>query len=236
MRQFPTARSIGKRGTLDAYYQPLVKKFGVESSALNSESAIPALTQVSDITKTLREQMESGTKITSKKDVFANGNQFIWFMIAAFFGLFVGIFAYRFNPNFFHKFVNSFDSNTPAATTHSSGNKLDYARWLRDFEEILSRLKSTQQSHERRIEDIVHNSEKISQHALSLYADARIKNEANLEYRMSTLVREIQNQFDQSQKLQAGDRAQINVMLEHCLGLCDAVENQAVHCDLDRAS
>lgn len=232
-RQFPQARALAKRGFLDSNYFPLIKKLGSSDASVQArvETAIPALTEASDLTKTLREQLEIGTKNNMKKDVFTNGNQFIWFMMAAIFGFFVGIFGYRINPNFFQKVLDHFDSQTPAATTHSSGTKLDYARWLREFEEILNRLKSTQQSHERRIEDIVKNSEKITQHALSLYADARIKNEANLEHRMSILVKEIQTQFDQSQKLQAGDRAQVNVMLEHCLGLCDAVESNSVHCD-----
>ena len=231
-RQFPQVRAIAKHGTLDTVYQSLFKKFGaVDKAAANSESSVPALTDLTDVTKALREQVDTGVKPQTKKDVFTNGTNFIWFMLAACLGFFLGIFGYRFNPNFFQKLLDYVDSNAPTATTTTSGARLDYARWLREFEELLSRLKSTQQSHERRIEDIVHNSEKISQHALSLYADARIKNEANLEYRMSILVREIQHQFDQSQKLQAGDRAQINLMLEHTLGLCDAIENNAVLLD-----
>jgi hypothetical protein len=128
--------------------------------------------------------------------------------------------------------MNQFTSNAPTATTHSVGAaKLDYARWLREFEEILSRLKSSQMTLERRIEDIVQNSEKISQQSLSLYADPRIKNEANLEYRMSTLIREAQHQLDQGQRLRSGDRVQINLMLEHCVKLCDAFEGDQIHYD-----
>jgi len=48
---------------------------------------------------------------------------------------------------------------------------------------------------------------------------------------MSALVREVQAQFDQSHRLQAGERAQINVMLEHCLSLCDAIETNAIEVD-----
>ncbi len=231
-RQFPQVRAIAKHGTLDNLYQPLVKRFeGSDKAPASADSSVPALADIADISKSLREQVDTGVKATAKKDVFANGTHFIWFMLVAFVGFFLGIFGYRFNPNFFQKLLDYFDSNAPTATTTTSGARLDYARWLREFEEHLSRLKSTQQSHERRIDDIVQTSEKIVQHALSLYADARIKNEANLEFRMSTLVREIQYQFDQSQKLQAGDRAQINLMLEHTLGLCDAIENNAVAMD-----
>jgi hypothetical protein len=152
-------------------------------------------------------------------------------MLVAMLGFFLGIAGYRMHPDFFQKILDQFHSNTPTATTHSLGVKLDYARWLRELEEILSRLKSSQMTLERRIEDIVQNSEKISQHSLSLYADPRIKYAANLEYRMSTLLREVQQQSDQSQRLRTGDRVQVNLMLEHCLKLCDAIETDTIHYD-----
>jgi hypothetical protein len=236
IRQFPVARGIAKRGTLDDVYAPLSKKLGAPSDA---HLSVPAIGQIEDRVHALKDQIDEtpSAKETAKKEVFANGNHFIWYMVVAMFGFFLGLAGYRMHPDFFHKFLNQFDSNTPTATTHSAGaNKLDYARWLRELEEILSRLKSSQLTLERRIEDIVQNSEKISQHSLSLYADPRIKNEANLEYRMSTLLREVQHQFDQSQRLQAGDRVQVNLMLEHCLKLCDAVESDTVHYDRTKSA
>lgn len=230
-RQFPQVRAFAKRGYLDSIYEPLQKKLASasDSSAANS---LPALAQIEEQVHAIRAQVEAQPKDNSKKEIFANGTKFTWYMVAAILGFFFGLAGYRMNPDFFQKLLDQFDSNSPTATTHSAGAaKLDYARWLREFEEILSRLKSSQLTIERRIEDIVQNSEKISQHSLSLYADARIKNEANLEYRMSSLVRDVQKQFDQSQKLQVGDRIQINSMLEHCLKLCDAIESNAVHLD-----
>ena len=234
MRQFPQARGTAKRGTLDSVYQPLSKKFTSEAESIS----IPAIAQIETQTHALKDLMDvPSQKEAAKKELFANGNHFIWYMVTAIFGFFLGLACYRMNPDFFQKFLNQFDSTAPTATTHSVGaKKLDYARWLRELEEILSRLKSSQMTLERRIEDIVQNSEKISQHSLSLYADPRIKNEANLEYRMSTLVREVQHQFDQSQRLQAGDRVQVNLMLEHCLKLCDAIESNAIHYDRSKTT
>lgn len=234
-RQFPQARAIAKRGTLDATFQTLVKKIAQGSegeSVATHQVTATQIQKLSSLIKDAREEIQSQVKETNKKDVFANGNQFIWYAVAAMFGFLMGIAAYRMNPDFFQKFLDQ-ESIAPTTTTHTASGapKLDYARWLKEFEEILSRLKSSQLSHERRIEDVVHNSEKVSQHALALYADARIKNEANLEFRMSTLLREIQHTFEQSQKLQAGDRAHINLMLEHCLKLCDGIESNSIHFD-----
>ncbi len=231
LRQFPQVRAFAKRGYLDSAYLPLKSKLA-SSVDVTASVDIPALKDIEESAKNLKAQLDTPSKDSGKKDVFTNGTQFVWYMVAAVFGFFFGLAGYRMNPDFFQKFLDQVDSNAPTATTHSAGaQKLDYARWLREFEEILSRLKSSQLTLERRIDDIVQNSEKISQHSLSLYADARIKNEANLEYRMSSLVRDVQNQFDQSQKLQSGDRIQINNMLEHCLKLCDAIETNAVHLD-----
>ena len=231
IRQFPQVRAFAKRGYLDSAFLPLKSKLASTNEASTSLE-VPALKTIEEQAKVLRAQMSSPPKENVKKEVFTNGTQFIWVMVAAIFGFFFGLAGYRMNPDFFQKLLDQFDSHAPTATTHSAGAvKLDYARWLREFEEILSRLKSSQLTLERRIEDIVQNSEKITQHSLSLYADARIKNEANLEYRMSSLVRDVQNQFNQSQKLQAGDRIQVNSMLEHCLKLCDAIESNAIHLD-----
>ena len=235
-RQFPQARAIAKRGTLDAAFQTLVKKIEQnseqEGTIVTQNVTATQVQQFANLVKNLKEEAQTQNKDTAKKDVFTNGTQFIWYAVAAMFGFLMGIAAYRMNPDFFQKFLDQ-ESTAPTATTHTASGapKLDYARWLKEFEEILSRLKSSQLSHERRIEDVVHNSEKVSQHALALYADARIKNEANLEFRMSTLLREIQHTFEQSQKLQAGDRAHINLMLEHCLKLCDGIESNAIHFD-----
>ena len=228
--QYPQARAVGKRGTLDAVYQPLLKKINGE---VDGGFSIPAIAQIDERVRSLKEQLDSsGVKDSTRKEVFNNGNHFIWYMIAAILGFFLGLAGYRMHPDFFQKLLDQFDTRAPTATTLALGaEKLDYARWLRELEEILSRLKSSQLTLERRIEDIVQNSEKISQYSLSLYADPRIKNEVNLEYRMSTLLREVQHQFDQSQRLQAGDRVHVNLMLEHCLKLCDAVETDTVFYD-----
>jgi hypothetical protein len=48
---------------------------------------------------------------------------------------------------------------------------------------------------------------------------------------MGSVLRAMHGQFELSQKLQGGDRAQINVMLEHCLSLCDAIEARALNFD-----
>jgi hypothetical protein len=236
-RQFPQARAIAKRGTLDTAYQGLIKKIAqnADSQWAVKQVQSPEVQQMTTLVQTIKEQLHQQTRDTQKKEVFGNGNQFVWYAIAAMFGFLMGIAGYRMNPDFFSKFLDQ-GSTAPTATTHTASGapKLDYARWLKEFEEILSRLKSTQLTHERRIEDIVHNSEKVSQHALALYADARIKNEANLEFRMSTLLREIQHTFEQSQKLQAGDRAHVNLMLEHCLKLCDGIETNSILFDRNK--
>jgi hypothetical protein len=233
IRQFPQARAIAKRGTLDSFYLALIHKISQNADAeWSGKSEKTQIQQISTLVQNLKAQIDNQNKGSIKKELFGTGGQFIWVAIAAMFGFLMGIAAYRLNPDFFQKFLDQ-GSTAPTATTHTASGapKLDYARWLKEFEEILSRLKSTQLTHERRIEDIVHNSEKVSHHALSLYADARIKNEANLEFRMSTLLREIQHTFDQSQKLQAGDRAHVNLMLEHCLKLCDGIESNSIYFD-----
>ena len=135
------------------------------------------------------------------------------------------------NPEFFEKLISS-KSSTPVsdqpapAATHT--NRLNYARWLREFEELLAKLKATQLTHERRIEEVYKHSEKLNQFATALCADARIKNESNLEFRMSSLLRELHQQLEQTGELKTGDRAQIHVTLEHCLKLCDAIESNGV--------
>ena len=226
-RKFPESRAIGKRGTLENAYYSLSKKIVPNSTEKNND--VPALLT---LVQNLRETAPRTVKET-KKEIFANGNQFIWFAFASILGFFLGLASFRMNPDFFRntlQFLNDVQTSAaPTATTHKGVTPLDYARWLKDFEEILTRLKSSQLSHERRIEDVVQNSEKISTQVQSLYSDARIKNEANLEFRMAALVREVQQQASQGHKLQTGERVQISLMMEHCLRLCDAVEANAVH-------
>ncbi len=228
-RQFPQARAIAKRGILDKKFEPIAKKISPAPS--NSLSTGAAWAAVDESMKAMKDTVQSRDSI--KRDFFGSGNggsnSFPWVFGVVFFGFILGVGATRLNPGLFQKFSNQSQSTVPSATTHSAGTQqLDYARWLKEFEEILIRLKSTQLSHERRIEDIVINSEKISQQLSGLASDARIKNEASLEYRMSSVLRTMQSQFELSQKLQGGDRAQINVMLEHCLSLCDAIESGAL--------
>jgi len=226
-RQFPQARAIAKRGVLDQKFQPIARKF--EPTSGSGRSAVSeSWVDVDEGMKALKENVMY--RDSPRRDFFTGGNNFIWVAGVAFFGFLLGIAGARLRPNFFQKFASTLENTVPSATTHSGGTQqLDYARWLKEFEEILTRLKSTQLSHERRIEDIVVNSEKITQQLNGLASDARIKNEASLEYRMGSVLRAMQGQFELSQKLQGGDRAQIHVMLEHCLNLCDAIEAGTVH-------
>ena len=225
-RQFPQARAIAKRGILDNRFDPLAKKFSDEGTFDPKE----AWAEIEAETRNVKEQIES--RDSFKTNVFGGSNPFVWYAVCALAGFLFGIAGIRIHPDFFRKFAETLDFTTPSATTHSGGvRKLDYAQWLREFEEILSRLKSSQLSHERRIEDLVSTSEKISQQLYSLASDSRIKSEANLEFRMSSVVKGMQSQIDLGQRLQGGDRVQINLMLEHCLNLCDAIENGRVHFD-----
>ncbi len=233
IRQFPQARALAKRGALDEAYQALMIKFNstpIKSDTIANSAYLAPL-------QNIREYVNAEEKEAPKTVAFTNGNKFIWFALTAVFGFFLGIAAYRSTPDFFQNFIKFAESAAQPATTHpGSQQKLDYARWLREFEEILSRLKSSQLTHERRIEDISIHSKKLTHQAQSLHADARIKNEANLEYRMSNLIREIQTQSEQSNKLRAGSRAQFHIMLEHCLHLCDAIETDSIHYDRKKAA
>jgi hypothetical protein len=226
-RLFPQARAIAKRGVLDKKFKPISTKITPETQISRTARETPWIA-VEDSLKSMRDAVQA--RDSSKREFFSAGssgsNNFLWVFGVALFGFLLGVAATRLNPGFFQKFASNFQNTVPSATTHSAGTQpLDYARWLKEFEEILIRLKSTQLSHERRIEDIVINSEKIAQQLNGLASDARIKNEASLEYRMGSVLRAMQGQFELSQKLQGGDRAQINVMLEHCLSLCDAIES-----------
>ena len=229
LKKYTSARAVAKRGILDAQYELLLQKVG--KPELVKASAQKLVQQIfNDIEKT-RQTWVNQSKDLERKNIFgASNQQFAWVMIAIFLGFFLGIAAFRISPDFFQKFLDSTDSTSQPIFIHPEG-KLDYARWLREFEEHLTRLKTSQVSHERRIEEVVGVSDKLNQQALALYADVRIKSEANLELQMSNLLREIHHQFEQGQKLAAGDRTQIHQMLEHCLQLCDAIENDGINFD-----
>ncbi|MBU6153124.1 MAG: hypothetical protein KGP28_02370 [Bdellovibrionales bacterium] len=231
-RLFPQARAIAKRGFLDNKFEPISKKIAPVGASPSAPGT--SWVAVEESMKSMKEAVQ--TRDSFKREFFGAGNggsnNFFWVFVVAFFGFLLGVGATRLSPGFFQKFDPKLQTTVPSATTHSAGTQpLDYARWLKEFEEILIRLKSTQLSHERRIEDIVINSEKITQQLNGLASDARIKNEASLEYRMGSVLRAMQGQFELSQKLQGGDRAQINVMLEHCLSLCDAIEAGSLNFD-----
>jgi hypothetical protein len=226
-RQFPQARAYAKRGTLDEQYSKLIKKMkaGTLSSGVSAQADA-----VQKIETYFQNFKDNKTAIEHKKNPFANGNQFIWSALIALIGFAIGITAIKMNPEFFEKYilakVHAQFSNTAPAATHT--NQLNYARWLREFEELLAKLKVTQFTHERRIEEVYKHSEKLNQFATALCADARIKNEANLEFRMSNLLRELHQQLEQTNELKTGDRTQIHVTLEHCLKLCDAIESGGI--------
>jgi hypothetical protein len=232
-RNFPQARAIAKRGTLDEHYFKLMKKINGTSVASGSfasnEEALHKIENYLQAVKESKPQVQSQTD--AKKSPFTNGNQFIWAALIALIGFAFGITAIRMSPEFFEKFISSnitdkFTDSTANAATHT--NQLNYARWLSEFEGLLSKLKATQLTHERRIEEVYKHSEKLSQFASALCADPRIKSEVNLEFRMTNLLRELHQQLDQAGELKSGDRAQIHLTLEHCLKLCDAIESGGV--------
>lgn len=220
-RGFPAARSIAKRGELESALKTLREKILVSSEANTPLTELSLKERLTELKTTTASMLQRETK----KDPFSNGHFFMGVMLTLLIGFSLGITAFKFNPTvldqWFTKIFPKPEPQTPKPTFH-------YEAWLRDFEGILGRMKNSQVNHERRIEEVVHASEKITQQALALYADARIKNEANLEHRMGTLLREIQTQLDHSQKLQASDRVQIQLMLEHCLKLCDSIESKTL--------
>lgn len=218
-RKFPLARNIAKRGRLDKTYRSIMDKVSAAESP--SDENNPLLTPLSDLEFAFKNLKENVTNHElSKKDIFSKHNRFIWFVVALICGFIFGIVGYRMNPEFFQKLIDYFDSNAPTATTHGAkAQKLDYARWLRDFEEILSRLKSSQLVHERRIEDLVKNSDKLTHLISPLLKDPEIR-------------KMLLTHHHQGQLLQAGGRVQINSALEHTLKLCDAVETETI--DVDR--
>lgn len=254
VRRFPESRASAKRGTLGQHFEelnsrltqsPQVKSYPISVSQHEIQTLIKRM-------QTIKAGAKNAVQASNKHNIFQNGTQFVWIMMIAIAGFFLGLAGSRFSPENIQETLRKglkqikqapqvlaqvhqssapqeekqFSETPPGTTTHTQS--LDYARWLMELEEILTRLKSSQVTHERRIEEIVHNSGKMSQFALSLYADARIKNEANLEFRMSSLLREIQQQYEQGQHLQSGGRVQFNSILEHCLKLCDAVETNSV--------
>ncbi len=234
-RQFPQARSFAKRGTLDEQFSKLMKKVQGANSNSNTTSNEESVKKIENYFQAVKE-----TKVAAdmKKNPFVNGNQFIWAAMIALIGFAFGITAIKMNPDFFEKMISSksspqFSDSTAPAATHT--HRLNYARWLREFEELLAKLKITQLTHERRIEEVYKHSEKLNQFASSLSSDPRIKNEANLEFRMSNLMRELHQQLEQTNELKTGDRTQISVTLEHCLKLCDAIENNGIEYQSDPA-
>jgi len=233
-RQFPQARAFAKRGTLGEQYAALMKKLQpAVAGGVNPREE--AAHKVETYIQTIK---DNKTNSENKKAPFANGNQFIWSALIALIGFALGITAIKMKPEYFEKMVSDnipkkFSDSTAPAATHT--NRLNYARWLREFEALLAKLKATQLTHERRIEEVDKHSERLIQYAIALSSDPRIKSEANLEYRVSNLMREIQNQLDHTHELKTGDRAQIHVTLEHCLKLCDAIENDAVEYHSDQA-
>ena len=229
-RQFPQARAVAKRGTLDDHYNKLMKKIGGTSVTSDHTAQEEAVRKIENYLSAMKDSKPSSQE-SSKKSPFTNGNQFIWAALIALIGFIFGITAIRMSPEFFEKFISSaspdqFSDSTASAATHT--NQLNYARWLSEFEGLLAKLKATQLTHERRIEEVQKHSEKLSQFAAALCADPRIKNEVNLEFRMSNLLRELHLQFEQTTELKTGDRVQIQLTLEHCLKLCDAIESGGI--------
>jgi hypothetical protein len=231
-RQFPLARAIAKRGILDHDYKPLLNKIQTVRDSGGSQSS---WSRIEEGFKSLRDL--ALPKDPQKREIFTNGNQFIWYTVIAFLGFFVGVVGIRIKPDFFQRFADTVEA---AAPTHSAGKAggvaLDYSKWLKELEEILNRLRSSQIGHERRIEDMVHQADQMVQQAGGLAADARIKNEPNLEFRVGSLLKQLRGQMEHAQKLKAGDRVQITVMMEHCLKLCDAIEAGAIHYDRTKPS
>jgi hypothetical protein len=229
-RQFPLARAIAKRGILDHDYKPLLTRI---QSPKEASAIYPAWARVEEQFKSVKDRVLP--KDPQKRELFTNGNQFIWYTVVAFFGFFVGVIGIRFRPDFFQKFADTIETAAPSnAGGKSESPTLDYSKWLKELEEILSRLRSSQIGHERRIEDMVQQADQMVQQAGGLAADARIKNEPNLEFRVNGLLKHLRGQMEHAQKLKAGDRVQITVMMEHCLKLCDAIEAGAIHYDRSR--
>ncbi len=231
-RQFPLARAIAKRGILDHDFKPLLNRIQSPKEAGGSNAS---WARVEDGLKTLRDLVLP--KDPQKRELFTNGNQFIWYAVVAFLGFFVGVIGIRVKPDFFQRFADTIETATPPHSTGKhGGSTLDYSKWLKELEEILSRLRSSQIGHERRIEDMVQQADQMVQQAGGLAADARIKNEPNLEFRVGSLLKQLRGQMEHAQKLKAGDRVQVTVMMEHCLKLCDAIEAGAIHYDRTKPS
>jgi hypothetical protein len=230
-RNFPGARAIAKRGTLDEHFAKLMKKVSGTTTVAGGNSANDESVQKIEAYLQYLKETKPAVAAEPKKSPFTNGNQFIWAALIALIGFIFGVTAIRMSPEFFEKFIAANVSepvtdSTATAAPHT--NQLNYARWLSEFEGLLSKLKASQFTHERRIEEVYKHSEKLSQFAAALCADPRIKSEVNLEFRMSNLLRELHQQLDQTSELKTGDRAQIHLTLEHCLKLCDAIESGGV--------
>lgn len=236
-RKFPDARAIAKRGILDEQFNQLTKKIQQNHFNATNTARDEAFRKIENAITAMKEA--STVQNDEKTSPFTNGNQFIWAGLIALIGFIFGISAIRMSPEFFEKFIDSgsnqkVTNSTATAATHT--NQLNYARWLSEFESILAKLKTSQLTHERRIEEVCTHSEKLNEFANSLYADPRIKNEVNLEFRMTNLLRELNQQQEHTAELKTGDRAQINLTLEHCLKLCDAIESGGIIYQKDNSS
>ena len=128
-RQFPQARAIAKRGTLDETYNQLLKKIYRAYVARNNFSHEEAFRRLENSVSAMKQSFSS--ERMEKTSPFSNGNQFIWAALIAIIGFIFGITAIRMNPEFFEKFTNS----TAKAATHT--NQLNSARWLNEFESLL---------------------------------------------------------------------------------------------------
>lgn len=218
-RDFPEARAIAKRGKLDQDWKALIQKLETpdspKSSVLekisSSLSAIEALDQ--------QQSIEQASE-KSKNKLWQNLTFGFWALATALgFGL-----GFLFKTVSHRLIPRRRDLTAPTQNQKSEKPVLDYSSWLQELETQLTRYKTIQMAQERRLIEILRTNERLVQQAKSLHADARIQNEANLELRTGVLVRDIEFQWDQSQKLAAQEKTSVTPVIEHCLQLCDAIE------------
>jgi hypothetical protein len=230
VRNFPQARAIAKRGTLDSQFQLLDQKIGVADPI--KPDLIKSIQGIQQQAQSIQSHQFDQQRETQKKNLFGGNSALLWVMLATLVGFFFGIAAYRISPDFFHRHFHQAlggpSDSQHRPLTEQPKTHLNYEEWLRVLEEQLIRFKNSQLHQEKRITEVVQASERVTQQALNLYADARIKSEANLEMRMANLLKETQYQFEQSQRLAQTDRIQIKALLDHCLQLCDAIEGNGV--------
>lgn len=216
-RQFPQARALAKKGQFDDRYEQIMKALAVNSAAgfsgaAGTEAKGPKdLKKLDDTIKNLQSAVEAEM---GARHPFLSGGKFILYAAFALLSAMVGILVHK-----------KIDPAKIARAPKPIRINLNYEQWLQEFEVHLSHLKATQQSQERRMEELVNQSEKISRQALALYADARIQADANVEHRMNNLLCEIQQNFEESKKFQASDRVPVREALGHALKLCDVIES-----------